>query len=57
MFYGEYRSAVVRDRPWRAFIRYFISDRECNTELLTRVGDIERGVFRLQVGTTETNNW
>lgn len=34
---------------WRAFIRYFISDRECNTELLTRVGDIERSVFRLQV--------
>lgn len=48
-FSGEYRSIAVRDRSWRAFIRYFISDRECNTELLTRVGDIERSVFRLQV--------
>lgn len=43
------RPSPAVDRPWRAFIRYFISDRECNTKLLTRVRDIERSVFRLQV--------
>lgn len=47
-FSGEYRSDLAGDRSWRAFLRYFISNRECNIELLTRVGDIERSVFRLQ---------